>query len=273
MPVLAAFRDFRELDFIGPSLAHLVAFATRSFVRHALVGPTPQIWQIWLWQAQHGAQSLQQHIQTTFLNQCQWRQVSVPDVLWACLLFVGMLLCVRVQRDLHVCLRLQLLPAKSVKQKNCTTGAFAGLSTSCRRMALRASIPTAFEAKRRRLGSVAKCLEVRSLTPIVIHHPASLMLDRLARPGFHRAFPINNLEPNRHMFLLRCDRRNRQILLLIFYSMLHAIPDVPMWLVSGFALLTGLNTKQSKVHGLHRIDLRQILGGVLRLRRGYGFRA
>ena len=160
-------------------------------------------------------------------------------------------------------------PAQSVKQKNCTTGAFAGLSTSCRRMALRVSIPTAFEANRRRLGSVAKCLEVQSLTPIVIHHPASLMLDRLARPGFHRAFPINNLEPNRHMFLLRCDRRNRQILLLIFYSMLHAIPDVPMWLVSGFALLTGLNTKQSKVHGLHRIDLRQILGGVLRLRRGY----
>ena len=48
---------------------------------------------------------------------------------------------------------------------------------------------------------------------------------------------------------------------------------VPMWLVSGSALLTGLNTKQSKVHGLHRIDLRQILGGVLRLRRGYGLRA
>ena len=157
-------------------------------------------------------------------------------------------------------------PAKSVKQKNCTTGAFAGLSTSCRRMPLRASLPTAFEAKRHRLGSVAKCLEVRNLTPIVIHHhPAGLMLDRLARPGH-----IGNQSA---YILLRYARRNRQILLLIFYSMLLAIPDVPMWLVSGSALLTGLNTKQSKVHGLHRIDLRQILGGVLRLRRGYGLRA
>ena len=27
--MLAAFRDFRELGFIGPSLAHLAAFATR----------------------------------------------------------------------------------------------------------------------------------------------------------------------------------------------------------------------------------------------------